>query len=317
LSFARRSNLKPEVLNPNAVLMEFETLATRAAGEHAPVTLDLDSTVHPVRVDAAELQAAMLNLITNARDAMPDGGSIRVSSRNLELAAEDAARPPDIAAGAYVRLAVSDQGTGMDAATLARVFEPFFTTKPVGSGTGLGLSQVYGFAKDAGGWVDIDSAPGRGTTVTVNLPRSGVAQDIKPASESAALLRAAAPGETVLVVEDDPDVMASTRESLADLGYQVLTAADARAALAIIDGETRIDILFSDVVMPGGMNGAQLAVEARRLRPALKVLLTSGYAGGALGDQRGAENVPMLAKPYRREDLAQQIRLVLSADGER
>ncbi|HEY3811588.1 MAG TPA: MASE4 domain-containing protein [Caulobacteraceae bacterium] len=312
LSFARRHDLKPEVLNPNAVLLEFEGMAAHAAGETVRVAFDLDSAVHPVRADATEFQAAVLNLITNARDAMPDGGPVRIESRNFDLESGDPRLGLDLAPGAYVRIAIIDTGEGMDAATLERVFEPFFTTKEPGRGTGLGLSQVYGFARDAGGRVDIESAPGAGTTVSLLLPRStegaldGVA-DIAP-------LRQARDGETVLVVEDDADVIAAARESLLDLGYAVLLAVNADEALALLRGETRrIDILFSDVMMPGGMNGVQLAVEARRLRPGLKVLLTSGYADMVLREHDIPANTPLLSKPYHREDLAQKIRLVLGA----
>jgi signal transduction histidine kinase/CheY-like chemotaxis protein len=320
LSFARKQNLKPEVLNPNAILMEFEDFATRAAGEAVIVDLELDSAIHPVRVDATELQAAVLNLVTNARDAMPGGGTVRVASRNLELVEGDAARDPNVPsglkAGDYVQIVVEDEGCGMDAATLARVFEPFFTTKPTGQGTGLGLSQVYGFARDADGRVDIDSEPGQGTRVTITLPRSELG--VRPAEDlpitEGLPLRQAQRGETVLVVEDDTDVIASARESLMDLGYKVLLAANAREALDILERKTRrVDILFSDVVMPGGMNGVQLAVEARRLRPDLKVLLTSGYADAVLREHDIPANTPLLSKPYQRDELAQKIRLVLGA----
>ncbi|HWE44842.1 MAG TPA: MASE4 domain-containing protein [Caulobacteraceae bacterium] len=310
LSFARKQQLKPEVLNPNAILTELGGLAARTTGAHVKLELELDSTVHPVCVDAAELQAAVLNLITNARDAMPDGGVISISTRNIELEAGDVGLIDDMAPGAFVRIAVSDTGVGMDADTLAHVFEPFFSTKPTGQGTGLGLSQVYGFARDARGKVDITTCPGEGSTVAVVLPRS--VQGAATGVLESVPLRRAVEGETVLVVEDDVDVIASVRESLLDLGYRVLVASNADEALEILRPRSRrIDMLFSDVVMPGGMNGVQLAVEARRLRRGLKVLLTSGYAGSVLKSHDIPADTEMLAKPYPREELARKIRLVL------
>jgi signal transduction histidine kinase/CheY-like chemotaxis protein len=312
LSFARRHDLKPEVLNPNAILLEFAGMASRAAGEAVSVALDLDSAIHPVRADATELQAAVLNLITNARDAMPGGGAVRIESRNLDLEAGDPLLGSGLPPGAYVRISVIDSGEGMDAETLERVFEPFFTTKGPGRGTGLGLSQVYGFARDAGGRVDIVSARGEGAKVSLILPRSTQSAAVDDVVEVIPL-RQAREGETVLVVEDDADVILTAQESLIDLGYTVLLATNADEALGILRETRRVDILFSDVVMPGGMNGVQLAVEARRLRPDLKVLLTSGYAETVLREHDIPANTPLLSKPYHREDLAQKIRLVLGA----
>jgi signal transduction histidine kinase/CheY-like chemotaxis protein len=311
LSFARKQQLKPEVLNPNAMLAELAGLASRTVSEAIRFELDLDSTVHPVRVDATELQAAVLNLITNARDAMPDGGVVHIQTRNLDLPYGDRSLTDDMQPGAYVRIAVSDTGCGMDHDILAHVYEPFFTTKPTGEGTGLGLSQVYGFARDAGGRVEIDTDLGAGTTVAITLPRSAQAGVVAASGETVPLRRAIE-GETVLVVEDDEDVISSVRESLLDLGYRVLLATNAQEALEILRPRSRrIDILFSDVVMPGGMNGVQLAVEAQRLRRGLKVLLTSGYAATVLREHDIPADTQLLAKPYPREELAQKIRLVL------
>jgi CheY-like chemotaxis protein len=200
----------------------------------------------------------------------------------------------------------------MDSETLAHVFEPFFTTKPTGQGTGLGLSQVWGFARDARGKVEIVTRPGEGSTVAIVLPRS--VQGAATGASDSVPLRRAIEGETVLVVEDDADVIASVRESLLDLGYRVLVAGNAEEALEILRPRSRrIDMLFSDVVMPGGMNGVQLAVEARRLRRGLKVLLTSGYAASVLKSHDIPADTEMLAKPYPREELARKIRLVLGA----
>ena len=213
--------------------------------------------------------------------------------------------------GAYVMVAVSDKGMGIAAEDLGRVFEPFFTTKDVGRGSGLGLSQVYGFAKESGGHGKIYSEPGIGTTVKLYLPRSSqrpaeiVRRDTLP-------LRTATGGETILVVEDDEAVLSTAVESLGDLGYRVLVAHDGREALEILKGNEPIEILFSDVVMPGGINGAELATKARQLRPAIKVLLTSGYTGAALASEHGLPaDTPVLGKPYRRDELAAQLRVVI------
>ncbi len=310
LTFARRQDLRPEVMNLNASLLDFEPLARRALNEAVEVRFDLHPALHPARVDPAEFESAVLNLVVNARDAMPpQGGRITVGTRNAVRAAGDG-----VPAGAYVVVAVVDNGSGMDEATRAQVFEPFFTTKEFGRGSGLGLSQVYGFARAAGGTVEIASAPGRGTTVEIWLPRTegagagGAPPAVQEAGPASALRRAEA-GETVLAVEDEPAVLSAVVENLADLGYRVVPARDAAEALELMRGVGRVDILFSDVVMPGGMNGVQLAVEAGRLRPGLRVVLTSGYTGEALtGEHRVPADVPILAKPYLREELAARLK---------
>ena len=313
LAFSRRQMLRPETLNPNRLLLDFENLARRAAGEAVRLTLDLDPAVDPIRIDPALLESAVLNLIVNARDAMPEGGAMVIRSRNVHRGTDDVAEhglPP----GGYVAISVTDDGSGINAETLAHVFEPFFTTKEVGKGSGLGLAQVYGFARSAGGDVVIDSEVGRGTTVTLFFPRStDAATEARETAASPVPLRRAALGETVLLVEDDEEVLSMAVESLEELRYKVMVARNAREALDHIEGPERIDIMFSDVVMPGGMNGAQLAVEARRLRPELKVLLTSGYVGEGGAGQLAGANVPVLNKPYRRDELARKLRVVLGA----
>jgi CheY-like chemotaxis protein len=209
-------------------------------------------------------------------------------------------------------IAVSDSGAGMTPAVLARAFDPFFTTKEVGKGSGLGLSQVYGFAKTAGGHVKIYSELGIGTTVKLYLPKSSDRPVAPEIGTETASLRPASGHETILVVEDDEDVLVVASESLGELGYQVVTAGDATQALAILRGDQPVDILLSDVIMPGGMNGVQLTVEARRIRPELKVLLTSGYTAAALSLEHGLpDNLNVLEKPYRREELAKKLRLVI------
>lgn len=312
LAFSRRQMLRPQTLNPNRLLTDFEALAQRAAGETVRLVFDLDRTVDPIRIDPAQFEAAVLNLVVNARDAMSGGGSITISSRNVHLGTNEVA-DRRLTPGPYVAIDVSDTGSGIDKQTLRSVFEPFFTTKEVGKGSGLGLAQVYGFARSAGGDVVITSALGRGTTVSLYFPRSTdtLAKE-EDVSSNKVPLRRASHGETVLLVEDDGQVLGMAIESLEELRYRVIVARNAREALRHIEGPERIDILFSDVMMPGGMNGAQLAVEARRLRPELKVLLTSGYVGEDDEGQVLGENLPVLSKPYRRDELAQQLRIVLS-----
>ncbi len=319
LTFARRQSLRPETMNLNASLLDFEPLAHRAVGEAVAVSFVLHPALHPARVDPGEFEAAILNLVVNARDALPaQGGRLEVRTRNasLPVAPGSADTRPQAPAG-HVVVSVSDNGTGMDEATRAQAFEPFFTTKEFGKGSGLGLSQVYGFARGAGGMVEIASAPGRGTTVEIWLPRAGEAGtgsatplEASPASP----LRRAEKGEAVLAVEDEPAVLSAVVESLTDLGYHVLAARDATEALERLRGGERIDVLFSDIVMPGGMNGVQLAVEAGRLRPGLRVLLTSGYTNEALaGEHSVPSDVPILTKPYRREELARRLKAVRQA----
>jgi two-component system, NtrC family, sensor kinase len=311
LMFSRREVLRPETLNLNRLLMEFDGLMRRAAGETVEVELHLDPGLDPSHVDQVQFEAAVLNLVVNARDALPDGGPIIVETRNVVLDEAYAAENPEVKPGPYVMVAVSDHGAGIDTSDLPHVFEPFFTTKDVGKGSGLGLSQVYGFAKESGGHVKIYSERGVGTSVKLYLPRSAErpAETVRPAVVP---LRTAAGGESVLVVEDDEGVLSMAVESLEDLGYRVLVARNGREALAIVKGNAQIDILFSDIVMPGGINGAELAIEARRLRPSIKVLLTSGYSGAALAGERGLPaDLPVLGKPYRRDELAAQLRVII------
>ena len=308
LSFSRRQNLNPETVNPNALLTDFQSLAQAATGEPITLELNLDRLVHPVRVDVGEFQAAILNLLVNARDALPDGGTVRLETRNVALGRSEAGE--DVNPGEHVMISVTDAGIGMDAQTQARAFEPFFTTKNIGQGSGLGLSQVFGFAKSAGGHLKVTSELGFGTTVSLYLPRSNEAV-FQPTEPEGSIIRRASTGETVLLVEDDEVVSLASAENLRDLGYRLLTADNAARALDILRGSGRIDILFSDVVMPGGMNGVQLAVEARRLRPEIKVLLTSGFTGGVLARDAMALDVPLLDKPYRQDALAAKLWLVL------
>ena len=302
LAFSRRQTLRPQTVSPNRLLREFETLAHRAVGEACTLRFSLAADVHPIRIDPAQFESAVLNLIVNARDALPDGGDIVVASSNVD-------EPGGLTQS--VAISVSDNGTGIDAHTLERAFEPFFTTKDVGKGSGLGLSQVYGFAREAGGDVKIDTEVGRGTTVTLTLPRSTEMISRDTMLNATPPAGAAREGQTVLLVEDDEQVLSMALESLSELDYRVIVARSAKEALAHVGGPERIDVMFSDVVMPGGMNGAQLAVRARQVRPDLKVVLTSGYVGAPSNDT-DMDAFDILNKPYRRHELAEKIRTVLS-----
>ncbi|RYF12035.1 MAG: response regulator [Deltaproteobacteria bacterium] len=317
LGFASRAAIRPETVNPNALLLDFEPLVRRAVNEAITVHFALDPALHPARVDRTEFEAAVLNLVVNARDALPgQDGRIDITTRNAHrpTAVPLLGGTGVLPAGAYAVVSVSDNGAGMNETTRAQAFEPFFTTKEFGKGSGLGLSQIYGFTRAAGGGAAILSAPGKGTVVELWLPRpeaGATAGAAGAALTPASALRRAENGEAVLAVEDEPAVLASVVENLSDLGYQVLPARDAVEALELLRGTARVDILFSDIVMPGGMNGVQLAVEAGRLRPGLRVLLTSGYTNEALTGEHGVPvDVPVLTKPYRREELARLLKPV-------
>ncbi len=309
LSFARRQPLQPVVVNLQRTLLDMDDLLQRALGGAVQIRFDTADGLWNTQVDRGQLENVVLNLVINARDAMPGGGTVTVALANATVDPEHARRMVDLPAGDYVRLSVADTGTGMNAEVRAVAFEPFFTTKPVGQGTGLGLSMAYGFVKQSGGHIELDSEPGKGTTVVIYLPRSQLAE-----APGRVVREAPAQGgsETILVVEDDPDVRATAVNMLGELGYQVLHAEDGESALRIISGAVAIDVLFTDVVMPGPVTSTELAARARVLLPQLCVLFTSGYTRNALTtDGRLDVGVKLLGKPYRREELANKIREVL------
>jgi signal transduction histidine kinase len=311
LTYARRQISRPQTVDVNQLIANIENLIRRVIGEQIEVVTILSPGLAPVQIDTAQFETAILNLVINSRDAMAGGGRIIIETREVTLDRQDVI-DPEAAPGPYVRIAVSDTGAGMTAAVLARAFDPFFTTKEVGKGSGLGLSQVYGFVKTAGGHVQIKSELGAGTTVELYLPKSSA---LAAPAETVAERQPAAPASgraTILMVEDDEEVLAVTAESLRELGYQVVTAVTAAQALDILRSDQPVDLLFSDVVIPGGADGAQLAVEARRVRPRLKVLLTSGYAAAALSLEHGLpDTLEFVGKPYEREELAHKVRLAI------
>ncbi len=308
LAFARRQPLTLAAIDTNALVQDFLPLLRRALGEAITVELSLDERLPPCKADAAQVESALLNLAINARDAMPRGGVLRIVTRRAWLQEQALAGNPDATPGPYVAVEVRDNGLGMSPEARERAFEPFFTTKPEGQGTGLGLSQIFGFMRQIGGHVALQSVAGRGTTVTLYLPlgtgmEGGAVRFEAPPNQAPMLGR----GASVLVVEDEPTVRAVAVELLADAGFDVRSAEDGPTALALLKDGVEADILFTDVVMPGGMSGVELAREARRLRPRIVVLLASGYAAEALDQHGGAAEFELINKPYDTEALLSRL----------
>ena len=300
LAFSRRQPLRPEIVCIDAMLRESETLYRRAVGEAVGFELELGAGQAVARIDAAQFEAALVNLLVNARDAIETAGAVAVETA---LVTVDAPRG-DLEPGDYLAVSVRDDGTGMSPEAMERAFEPFFTTKAVGKGTGLGLSQVYGFARQSGGGAEIDSAPGQGTTVRMLLPVSTEAP--RRAEEAEPHDVAGRRALTVLLVEDDAQVAELVEAMLGELGHTVLRAGSADAALEIAAREPRIGLVLTDVIMPGGKTGVDLAVAVTRLRPGLPVVLSSGYTGEALAAAEAAP-WPLLRKPYAIDGLAAAI----------
>ena len=311
LAFSRQQPLSPALLDVNRVLNGLSDFLRRALGEDVSLEIVGGGGVWPVEADAAELDAAILNLAVNARDAMPEGGKLTIEASNSYLDDSYCRQNADVQPGQYVQIAVTDTGSGMPKDVIERAFEPFFTTKESGQGTGLGLSQVYGFVKQSGGHVKIYSEAGEGTTIKIYLPRFfGRAS---AAEEKAAAPRRGRSGESVLVVEDDSDVRDYVVETLASLGYKVFEAGEAESALRLLDENPSVHLLLTDVVMPG-MNGRKLAEEARLRRPDLKILYMTGYSRNAIMHQGRLDiGVDLLQKPISSEQLASAVRRMLDA----
>jgi PAS domain S-box-containing protein len=291
LTFARRQNVNPQTIHLGERIDAVREVLSTGVGGAVQLTTDANTDVWPIKVDIAELETALINLVINARDAMPGGGAIRISAENLTL--DDEAHKGD-----FVVIRVSDSGTGIAPDVLEKVFDPFFTTKPVGKGTGLGLSQVHGFAYQAGGMVALASELGKGTTVTISLPRdkSGIVSGSSPGAESSG-------SGTILLVEDNPDVAAASTGLLEQLGYAVRWVANAEEALAEIDADG-IDLVFSDIVMPGKMDGLALAQAIRDKHPRLPILLATGYSDALRKVSLGFQ---VLRKPYEIHELSQAL----------
>ena len=299
LSFARQQPLIVEKYDLNDVIASFEAVLRRAGNSAIEMEILPAQGTKTVLLDAARFEAALLNLVVNARDAMPDGGKLVVAVENVEVGAGEVGNMP---AGSYVRVSVADTGSGMPPAVVARAFEPFFTTKEIGKGTGLGLSQVYGFIAQSGGDVVIESEEGKGTTISMYLPVVEGAPDTPVVAADSGV-------ETVLIVEDEPDVLDVAGQLFRSIGYEVVTATNGIDAMAMLERRPDIDILFTDVVMPKGVSGIQLARSAIALRPDLKVILASGYPLPALREQYGRiDDFAFVNKPYRLAELAKALR---------
>jgi len=305
LAFARRQPLQPTELAVNAVIDDITRMLARILGEDVTITLDLSPAVWPVIADRGMLESCIVNLAGNARDAMPRGGVLRIATANRSIDADAAALQQTMRPGEYVMIEVADTGAGMSPEVLSRVFEPFFTTKATAQHSGLGLSMVFGFISQSGGHITVDSEPGSGTTLRLFLPRAAAAAPVMSSAPAPAL---DGNGETVLVVEDNAALRRVAVRQLTRLGYAVIEADSAEAALGQL-ATTRVNVLFTDVVMPGGMNGFELAQRARVVQPDIKVLLTSGFPE-QLADP-AAIGARLLNKPYRAEDLARAVRATL------
>lgn len=313
LAFSRRQTLDPKPTDVNWLVAGIDELIRRTVGPVIAVETATASDVWGTLVDPNQLENALLNLCINARDAQPDGGRIIIETANRWLDDRRAAEH-DLPPGQYVTLCVSDHGAGMSPETVARAFDPFFTTKPLGEGTGLGLSMVYGFVRQSGGQARIHSVLGQGTTVCLYLPRHmGGAEAAAAAGDELAVRAEAQEGESVLIVDDEPAVRMLVAETLADLGYRIAEAADGREGLSILNSSRRIDLLISDVGLPGGINGRQLADAARALRPALKVLFITGYAENAvIGNDQLQPGMHVLTKPFVLDELTQRVQKILA-----
>jgi signal transduction histidine kinase/HAMP domain-containing protein len=306
LAFSRRQRLNPKLVSANELICEFQGLIRQAVGGGCELRLRTDERLWLCHVDPPLLETAVLNLALNGRDAMPDGGVLEIETCNVVL---DEGAVAGCVPGPYVRLSVADNGCGMPPEVRDRVFEPFFTTKEVGKGTGLGLSMVYGFVRQSDGYVTIESEPGMGTTVALYLPKATQ----RPEAEVEAIQAEAMPGgsERILVVEDNEDLLEATSEMLITFGYRVLRARNGAEAIEMFGSGEEFDLLFSDVVMPNGMNGVELAREARQRNKDIKVLLTSGYAGDVMERHRAVGEFPIIDKPFRLGELARRLRSIL------
>lgn len=311
LAYARMQHLEPGAIDLNARLPNVIGLLHRVLGEDVAVRSRPADGLWPANVDPTQVDDAIVNLAINARDAMPGGGTLTIETSNVHLDEDYAAHHVEVRPGEYVMLAVSDTGSGMPQDVIDRAFEPFFTTKEEGHGTGLGLSQVYGWVKQSGGHIKIYSELGHGTTIKLYLPR---AETQAEAGQGAPDPGTPCGDETVLVVEDNPNVRKTVIRQLHDLGYETVEAESGGQALELARGGLEFDLLLTDVIMPGGMTGYQLADELRSERPSLKVLFTSGYTELAASNGSPARSDPLLSKPYRKQDLGRAVRAVLDID---
>jgi CheY-like chemotaxis protein len=302
-----------QVIQLNDQVIGITDMLRRTIGEHVMLSTSLARDVWPIRADPGQFQSAIVNMAVNARDAMAQGGKLVIETRNIVLDADHADLHPEIKPGEYVQLSISDTGSGMPPEIRDRVFEPFFTTKEMGHGTGLGLAMVYGFVKQSGGHVTIYSEVGHGSTFNLYFPRvDGLITEVSPGTKGPT---DPAARETILVVEDDERVRQLTITRLKLIGYQVLEASDGPKAIDVLSQGHAVDLVFTDLVMPGGMSGREVAARARQLKPGIKVLLTSGYAEELVhGDDLEREQLKVLRKPYHQAELIAILREVLATN---
>jgi len=311
LAFARRQTLDTRSVDVNRLIAGMEDMLRRTVGPAIQLETALSASLWPTRCDPNQLETAILNLCINARDAMPDGGRVTVETQNSWVD-ERGAKERDLQSGQYVAICITDTGTGMTPEVLSRAFDPFYTTKPLGQGTGLGLSMVYGFARQSNGQVRLYSEVGSGTTVRLYLPRhfgEAEAEDEPPQFEA---MPVAGSGETVLIVDDEPTVRMLVTEVLEELGYAAIEAADSLSGMKVLNSDVRIDLLITDVGLPGGLNGRQMADAAREKRPALKVLFITGYAeNAAISNGHLHPGMHVMTKPFAMDQLALRIKSIM------
>lgn len=313
LAFSRRQSLDRQSVDVKQLVASMEDLFQRTLGEQIELAINVSAETWKAETDANQLESAILNLVINARDAMPNGGQLTIETANVAFADADLARGETLQPGRYVVIAVSDTGTGMSQSTMDKAFDPFFTTKPIGQGTGLGLSMIYGFAQQSGGHARIYSQLGSGTTIKLYLPANDAAGGQATSDKKAEVALPRGAGEIVLVVEDDDSVRMLVADTLKELGYQVIEAIDGTQALPVIEGKSRIDLLVSDVGLPG-LNGRQLAEIAIAARPTLNVLFITGYAAAAAARAEFlAPGMEMITKPFAIDDLAQKVKEMLTS----
>jgi signal transduction histidine kinase/CheY-like chemotaxis protein len=313
LAFSRRQTLEPKATNVNRLVTDMEDLIRRTVGPSIHTEVVGAGGLWTTLVDPNQLENALLNLCINARDAMPDGGRLTIETANKWLD-DRAARDRDLSPGQYISLCVTDTGTGMAPEIAARVFDPFFTTKPLGEGTGLGLSMIYGFARQSGGQIRVYSEVGKGTTMCLYLPRHDAYSEADDAINFTREIEPTGEGEVVMVIDDEPTIRMLIAEVLADAGYSAIEASDGPAGLRVLQSSAKVDLLITDVGLPGGMNGRQVADAARTLRPDLKVLFITGYAENAVvGNGQLEKGMHIIAKPFEMERLAWKIREMIQS----
>ena len=315
LAYARQQPLEPKIVDIPALLSGMKDLLARTIGENIEISMDIPARLWPSRIDPHQLENAILNLAVNARDAMPNGGKLIIQCNNKVFDQVYAEHNFELMPGEYVTISVTDTGSGIPRDIIDRVLDPFFTTKPVGKGSGLGLSMVHGFAMQSGGHLKIYSEPGHGTTVNLHLPRALARPDEQEAASQQEEPPATKGAESVLVIEDDPDLRGLTMKILTGLGYHTIVAADGPAAREILEGQDRIDLLLTDVVLPNGAQGPELAEQARIRRAKLKVVYMSGYPRDAVFRTGLVNNrMPLLTKPFSRAELAKIVRDALDEE---